>query len=68
MSSECCPRAVNQERTKMGDDQIAEYELACLLEEIEKAARYDFAADAQRKIRTLFDRARMNQIVRYPQP
>jgi len=52
----------------MGDDQIAEYELACLLEEIEKAARYDFAADAQRKIRTLFDRARMNQIVRYPQP
>jgi hypothetical protein len=50
------------------DDQIGEYELACLLEDIERTVRNENAENARTKVRTMFDRARMNGVIRYPQP
>lgn len=50
------------------DDQIGEYELACLLEDIERTIRNDRSYDAVQNVRRMFDRARTAGTIRYPQP
>lgn len=52
----------------MSDDESREYDLAVLLEDIERVVRAEHAQKASSEIRTMFTRARINGVIRYPQP
>lgn len=52
----------------MSDDEQREYDLAVLLEDIERTVLKESDRVSPEKIRAMFDKARMSGVVRYPQP